>query len=521
MIHVDVLLLLLAIFMILLSVSSVRGDWLMDGRNLQRTGFDDVTFSSSVSDVKYGSIDAPHFYEQLYVYNGLLYVTTHQGFSRFYASDVSLPMFDSFSGGAFGGGGNPPIPDGDYVYWNDYNEIYQFNISNLTHFDNTTNITSTYIAWRDICGSLAACTPTDSIITIHDGSVYVGTAGRSSVPSWPAGFYELNASNVSNMIDVFNSVSVSDRFYSNPCIVGNYVYFGAMSSTYSIHARPLNFVSLLGYYNNATTNMILNGPMAYSGKIFIGDQGGFFYRFNQINLILEGYVFLDDFPSTAAISNGFIYVSTRPHSGGIGKIFKLDYDLNIIASLNASLNKGFGAPVVDDGIVYVVRSDGFVLELNADDLSEIREYPCVSGSYSWSVAVTDSFVYGYYDSSTIFQIPKQGNCFDALQNQDEVAIDYGGVCGSCINNSSPSEDSMWVLYRQIHQLQPFDSSYCEESKGVVGFLIIIILIVVIIIMIIVFLVILLFFLDIFFLIGIIRRIFGRKRKKDDDKRKNI
>lgn len=72
------------------------------------------------------------------------------------------------------------------------------------------------------------------------------------------------------------------------------------------------------------------------------------------------------------------------------------------------------------------------------------------------------------------------SCYDGTRNQDETAIDYGGVCGACANASTPKDDVYWVVARAqfssgyFNVANPFNATtYCSQGEdatnGAIGF----------------------------------------------------
>lgn len=75
-----------------------------------------------------------------------------------------------------------------------------------------------------------------------------------------------------------------------------------------------------------------------------------------------------------------------------------------------------------------------------------------------------------------------GNCYDQIKNQNEVDVDYGGICGRCIEGSNRNDDTDYLLLRQVHQKEAFKEEWCENTKneviGIISVLLMVLLVIV-------------------------------------------
>jgi len=125
----------------------------------------------------------------------------------------------------------------------------------------------------------------------------------------------------------------------------------------------------------------------------------------------------------------------------------------------------------------------------------------------------------FYSSTSCFYFG--GTCFDNIKNQDEIATDYGGVCGQCGNYSIIYQDSIFTIIKEsgLYSI-PFNESQCQDGNAVSGAYLLLILITFLV---------LLIFIIVLFIFGIVPLIififfgrfwfpfFSRRKKKKSEK----
>jgi hypothetical protein len=123
----------------------------------------------------------------------------------------------------------------------------------------------------------------------------------------------------------------------------------------------------------------------------------------------------------------------------------------------------------------------------------------------------------YVNSTNVTEnVSLNGTCFDNILNQNETYTDYGGVCGSCLNNSNPILDEQWQYMRLIYPGEPFDVTRCDDSTETLGFMWLILLLLLLLLVFFLFLLLLLFLLLFLSPLLLLKR---RKKGDGDDKTK--
>ena len=389
------LMLLVALPMCVLALQDSQGglvsDWMMDGKNLDRTSWDGVPVTSwgngsvaltnSISGV---GLQQPH------VVNGLVYVPKVGGFSRYYASNLS--WVDDFRDPVAGGTiGNTPIVANGYVYFNNNLLVYQLLESNIS-----------VVVSQHAVGT-AGFTATTMVMGLYGGSLYVGSGMSGGVGY----FYDLNASNVSQQFSVY---TLNNEVDFNPCIANGYVYFGGRNNIfYQVNAS--NVASLISSYT--TGGQVANwGCVVSGGYVYVGSFDGYLYQFPynsltsytaRINLSTHNRIY------TPVVEGGSLYVVSSSSISGDGILWRLNAS-NITQifdtfTLPSAYGTGLRSPSVSNGVVYVpVRN--YIYEVSAGNVGVSLRNISTGGVVPSPLALTSDSVYYYTTAGFLYQYMK-------------------------------------------------------------------------------------------------------------------
>lgn len=212
--------------------------------------------------------------------------------------------------------------------------------------------------------------------------------------------YQLNASNVSQLVD---SGNLSGRFLIDdiyPVALGNYVYAVSRNDdTGLIDQLNVNDLSDILATTTPINAPVGGSPVIYGNSIFY--QNSFLYQFNLSNVsqvIAESNILLSG-NSVPAIADGFIYVTSTT------RIYQLNLS-NISQQIsNRSIGLTTSSPAISDGFLYV-GANFRLFQLNASNVSQqIANYTVGGTNPVSSPALANGFVYmGGSNSNNVYQL---------------------------------------------------------------------------------------------------------------------
>ena len=428
------------------SESSNLNEWFMHGRTLNRISWDGVIYDKPFVDPSehpvfpdiFVDVSMPDSVQQVVVSDGYLYAAVSGGVSRFNASNISM-LVDSTP--AIGGAWGPdsPIAVNDmYVYYSGgYNTLYQIDKFNLTNIISSVQI-------NPEPGSISR-TPCAPVVTEEYVFCNSGTGGAGT-PYDIVYISRFNASLVedTDAIARFQGWSNTGTIWANGFLAyyNGYVYGGVRGAGVTDSVFQID-VSTMDAVNSANIAIGAQAGLAvYNDSVYIPGMDSTLYKRGILNFGSSGLsVSLssdsDRQISTPAFYNGYIFVGVYPRQlrPDVGALYKLNQDLEIVDVFSPSsvTGSGFRAPTVSNNVVYVTHSDGVSYELNAEDLTVIRQYPSVDGAFQFpGVAVTDKFVYGWDSATSLFQreILTSEGCTDPEAFNYDPNVDIND--GSCI-----------------------------------------------------------------------------------------
>lgn len=225
--------------------------------------------------------------------------------------------------------GSSPIVSNDYLYIASGNQLYQFNATNLSVYNN--NPIGVFTTGNDIFTSAA----------ISDGFVYVG--------SYDGNLYQLNASNISG--SVANSSTyiaffgTNGSFTSSPTVSDGFVYVG--NSNFYLYQLNASNVSR-SFSSFAALDSIQSGIAVGNGYIYFGSNDHYFYQLNSSNVSLLNphlsILFSSPTPDSGSTSNSTVSVSVSASSFPYSHYTFTDFDNSLVLWLTMD-NYSSGTPV--------------------------------------------------------------------------------------------------------------------------------------------------------------------------------
>ncbi|MBU0957856.1 MAG: PQQ-binding-like beta-propeller repeat protein [Nanoarchaeota archaeon] len=244
----------------------------------------------------------------------------------------------------------------------------------------------------------------DSSLAVSSGFVYVGSDDYQ--------FYQLNASNVSQLILNFSTEGTVD---SSPAVANEYVYMWATElSNYYIYqlnstnvSHKITNVSRIGSFSLA--DILVWENSLYSSEY----EDTPIHRIRQLNASNISQVIasinFDDFGASGSVSisspsiwNNFIYV--------INTTILLQLNASNISQENiasfdfGSGNQVFSSSVVSNGYIYIGNTDNKLYQLNASNISQLISTYTTGGNVDSSAAIKGDVLYIGSDDNAIYQL---------------------------------------------------------------------------------------------------------------------
>ena len=257
---------------------------------------------------------------------------------------------------------------------------------------------------------------------VANGYVYVG--------SWDDNLYQLNASNVSQLIA---SYTTGGGVISSPAIANGYVYVGSHDDNlYQLNAS--NVSQLIANYT--TGGDVRSSPAIANGYVYVGSKDYNLYQLNASNIsqLIANYTTEEEVWSSPAIANGYVYVGSNDN-----KVYQLN--ANNVSQLIATEST---SPELNVSNVTLSVGSSFGVLFNASDSSGL--------SYWWINDTTNFKINqsGYFENNVALSIGNYSvtiSVNDTLGNTaSEIIIVTVNAAESAEEEDNPSSSSGTPTY---------------------------------------------------------------------------
>ncbi|MGV8162912.1 MAG: PQQ-binding-like beta-propeller repeat protein [Candidatus Nanoarchaeia archaeon] len=315
-----------------------ESEWLMQGRNLNHSGWDGVEFFQ-IEELHIATFNTSEGYSfaSPIVAQGFAYVGSNNGIIyQFNASNVTqiVEYYDSSS--AFF---SSPIVVQDFLYiGSEEGKVYQLNATNI----------SQKIAEYSMSGTIL------SAPILWNNFIFIG--------GWEGQLYQLNATNISQKIAGYE---LSSEICASPAVAGDFLYVEDLSGIiYQLNVS--NISQLIASYESGVGGMCSSPAVAY-GFVYVGSDDGFVYQLDAVNIsqVIDYYETGGAVLSSPAVAYGFVYVGSDD-----GFVYQLD--ATNISQLHFRYDTQSGvssSPAVTENYVYIGGSNSYFYQLSASNIS--------------------------------------------------------------------------------------------------------------------------------------------------------